>query len=193
MVPSSKIDSFISKVEMGVQWFNDAGALLVRMLDEDPDVFADILQRSTCHWLTLDVLKVFELIGRRKLAVEAMFMPPHVLKRLIDLPVEVQQSISTKSVPVAVGLRDGRHHVTQKPAAELTRAEAGRVLGPNGLVPPSQQVLDAAPMENLGRFTIVIVNNKPFIKRSQNTGPASRIVAVAGRDIDIELFVKKPA
>lgn len=190
MVPSSKIDSFISKVEMGVQWFNDAGEMLVRMLDEDRDVFSDIIQQSNVHWITLDVLHVFEQIGRKKLAVEAMFLPKHVLNRIIDLPLSVQEGIATKQVRVTAGLREGNHTFVSKPAAKLTRREAATAIGPKGLRTPEQQaglVTKIHAEKSIGRFTIILMNNKPFIRHSSHKGPCTKVLVNHTHAAEIEL------
>jgi hypothetical protein len=194
MVPNSQIDSFISKVEMGVQWFNDAGELLVRMLDRDPDVFTDILAQSNVHWLTRDVLYVFEQIGRKKLAVEAMFLPKHVLNHMLALPPATQAAIATQPVPVVSGITHGRHQVVSKPAAQLTRREAATAIGPQGLRSPEEQarlVMPSHKEETVGRFTVTLMNNRPFIRHSTHKGPATKVLVAAGGSAEIEL-VKVP-
>jgi hypothetical protein len=138
MVAEHKIENFISKVNLGVEWFQDAGKLLVDMLDENPGVKDDIIGYRK-GWITMDVLNTFEMIGRKQLAVEAMFLPRHVLNHLIELPIGQQVSIATKMLPVVTGYRNGGAHKTDKPARDLTRREAARVIGPQGVRPVEQQ------------------------------------------------------
>jgi hypothetical protein len=138
MVAEHKIENFIGKVNMGVEWFQDAGKMLVAMLDAYPGVKEDIMAYRR-GWITLDVLNTFELIGRKQLAVEAMFLPRHVLNRLIELPVGQQVNIATKMIPVVTGYRQGRPHVVDKHASDLTRRESGRVIGPSGVRTVSAQ------------------------------------------------------
>lgn len=139
MVSEHKIDKFISKVELGIDWFQEAGRILVEMLDENPSVKDDILSyRKT--WMTLEVLDTFEMIGRNQLSVHAMFMPRHVLNHLIALPIDEQVSISTGMIPTVTGMVNGSARIKIKPAADLTRREAARAIGPSGVRTPEEQV-----------------------------------------------------
>ena len=78
MVLENKIDRFISKIEMGRDFFLDAATMLVQMIDEEPGVCERIVEMKRVDWMTADVLSTFEAIGRKQLAVEAMFLPKHV-------------------------------------------------------------------------------------------------------------------
>lgn len=138
MLAEHKIENFIGKVNLGVEFFQDAGMLLVDMLDENPGVKEDILGYRK-GWITMDVLNTFEMIGLKQLAVEAMFLPRHVLNRLIELPVGEQINIATKMLPVVTGLRNGKPRSTDKSARDLTRKEAARVIGPQGVRPVDEQ------------------------------------------------------
>ncbi len=199
MVLESKIDNFVTKIKLGVEFFEDAGRLLVEMLDEDPYVFEEIIKKSREDWMTMDVLCTFEQIGRRQLAVGAMFLPKHVLNRLIALPIDTQIEIASKPVPIFGGLHEGHHKINLKPAAQLSRVEAKRAIGPGGLRTPEEQArLAASPkikvnldVETLGRFTVGIVNKRPYIKHSQSKSPCTRVVLLVNQEADIELV--KPA
>src|ERR1035437_1928949 len=132
MLAEHKIENFIGKVNLGVEFFPDAGKLLVEMLDENPGIKEDILEYRK-GWLTMDVLNAFEMIGLKQLAVEAIFLPRHVLNRLIELPVGEQINIATKMLPVVTGMRNVKPRETDKLARDLTRKEADRVIGPKGV------------------------------------------------------------
>jgi len=165
MVAEHKIENFISKVNMGVEWFLDAGTLLVEMMDENPGIKDDIVDYRK-GWITMDVLDTFELIGRKQLAVEAMFLPRHVLNRLIELPVGQQVSIATKMLPVVTGYRKGVTHSTDKPARSLTRSEAARVIGPDGIRTVKEQSAMLSParkFKSAGLFDIFTENDGKVI------------------------------
>jgi hypothetical protein len=194
----NSVKQFISKISLGVDFFEAAGLMLVDMLDRDPYCFDEIM-RSARHsgnaWVTLDVLRTFEQIGRKQLAVQAMFLPRHVLDKVISLPVAEQARLATSPVPVVTGLRHGYHQVERKPLALLTKTEAARTLGPNGLRSPSEQkqiTLKAHKEETLGRYTIQIVNNKPFIKHSGSRGPCAKVVVTNLAAIELELVRMVP-
>src|ERR1035437_2212499 len=118
MLAEHKIENFIGKVNLGVEFFQDAGKLLVEMLDENPGIKEDILEYRK-GWITMDVLNTFEMIGLKQLAVEAMFLPLHILNRLIEFPVGEQRDIATKMLPVVTGYRNGLARRTEKQARDL--------------------------------------------------------------------------
>lgn len=191
MVLEHKIESFLGKIKLGVDFFLDAGIMLVQMLDENPRVCEDIVRHAHEEWITEDVLRVFESIGRKQLAVEAMFLPRHVLSRLIALPLDQQATISTSLVPVVTGFRQGTHKVVHKRVSSLTTKEAAVVIGPNGIRPPEEQAkeltLPSHKEESIGRFTVFLMNNKPFIKHSTARGLCTKVVVTNEAAIEIDL------
>lgn len=196
MVPEHQITSFLGKVKMGVSFFLDAGTQLVEMPDRDPHIFEDILEQAREPWITKDVLKSFEMIGRRQLAVEAMFLPAHVLNKLIELPVGKQTEIAIGTIPVVTGRRNCAHHVERKPAARLDRSEAARVFGPKGIRSLSEQIeileQQKTKVKSLGRFTLTVMNGKVFGKQSAGSGEVQKIIIRDGSSAEIEFvqFVK---
>lgn len=143
MVLDRKVNDFLGKLHLGKSFFEDAAELLVTMLDEDPQVFDRILEVAHEAWLTRDVLSVFECIGRKQLTVEAMFLPKHVLDRLIAFPEDVQRRIASEAVPVFRSEGKSRTYqggtVGYKSAKDMTRREAARAIGPAGIRTPEEQ------------------------------------------------------
>lgn len=197
MVLESKIETFISKIKLGVDFFLDAGVMLVEMLDHNPHCLADIVEYAREPWITEDVLRVFEAIGRKQLAVEAMFLPRHVVSRLITLPLDQQREISTTEIPVLTGMRQGHHKIVQKSASKLSTKEAAMVLGPKGIRPPEEQAeileMKSHKEESIGRFTVFLVNNKPFIKHSSATGLCTKVLVTNESAIEIDLVRVVPS
>lgn len=197
MVLESKIEHFLGKIKLGVDFFLDAGTMLVEMLDENPSILADIVEQAREPWITEEVLRVFESIGRRQLAVEAMFLPRHVVSRLITLPLDQQREISSGEVPVLTGLRNGHHKVVHKPAASLSTKEAAVVIGPKGIRPPAEQAqvleMKSHKEEKIGRYTIQLINGKPFIKGSLSKSLATKVLVTNDMAIEIELVRVVPA
>ena len=191
MVLEHKIESFLGKIKLGMDFFLDAGIMLVQMLDENPRVLEDIVEQSREPWITEDVLRVFESIGRKQIAVEAMFLPRHVLSRLIALPLEQQATISTSLVPVVTGFRQGTHKVVHKRVSSLTTKEAAVVIGTKGIRPPEEQAkeltLPSHKEVSIGRYTIFIMNNKPFIKHSTAKGICTKVLVTNEDAIEIDL------
>jgi len=110
---------------------------------------------------------------------------------MLEWPVDKQAAAAKESVSVVTGIKHGRHWTTNKPAAKLTRTEAERVLGPGGIRSPEEQAkLLATPKmkeESLGRFTVFLMNRKPFIKHSTTKGECTKIVVIDPKAIEIEL------
>lgn len=166
-VISSKIEEFLSTLNLGLEWIGDAGKKLVSILDDDSHAFEDILEVTTSRWLTRDVLQTLEAIGRGEISPEALILPVHVFKRLVMLPTD-EQIIAMQGVDVAVG-RIGEETVVRKHVAELNQNEAKRVIGPNGIRTPEQQLANK-PYNGggsaVGKYQIVIVNGQePRLER----------------------------
>lgn len=192
MVLEHKIDSFLGKIKLGVDFFLDAGIMLVQMLDENPHVCEDIVRHAKEAWITEDVLRVFESIGRKQLAVEAMFLPRHVISRLISMPIDQQRDIATTSLPVVTGLRQGQPRIGYKAASKLSTKEAAVVLGPDGIRAPEEQAkiltMKSHKEESIGRFTIQVVNGKAFIKQSSSRDVlATKVLVTNEKEIEIDL------
>lgn len=189
----NSIDNFVAKIRLGIDFFQEAGTVLVKMLDVDPHCFEQIIRQTRATgnaWITIDVLKTFEQIGRKTLAVDAMFLPRHVLDRVLEMPVETQAAIATKQVRVISGLRRGHHHEIKKHLSELTRREAPIVLGPGGVRTIAEQtrILNAEkPAKRLGRFTIIVMNGKPFIRHSTKTGYSAKLVLDDKNECEVEI------
>lgn len=180
MVLENTIDRFISKIEMGRDFFLDAGQMLVKMVDEEPQVFERILSMKRVDWLTMDVLRTFEAIGRKQLAVEAMFLPSHVISHLITLPVDQQVKISANPVPVYTNgsARRRTEMVVHKPASRLTQREAKIALGPEGIRPIEEQkklAEEKQPERVIGYYEVTVMNNRAFIKQCEKVARAQKV------------------
>lgn len=179
-VLESNIDRFISKIEMGRDFFIDAATLLVKLIDEEPGVCERIVALKRVDWMNMDVLHTFEAIGRKQLAVEAMFLPPHVLKRLLAMPVEMQAQVAqAPAVEVVRFANSGKINVTRKPVSRLTAREAPIVLGPAGVRPVAEQAaltaLPVAAERIVGCFELTVMNNRSFLKSCERVARAQKV------------------
>ena len=171
-VINQKIGDFLGTLNLGLSWIGDAGKKLVKILDESPQAFDDILEESTSPWLTREVLQTIEAIGRGTIAPEILLLPMHVLNRLSVLPAD-EQIRAMQGVDVAVFPRNGKegHHKTSKPACRLTKAEAARVIGPDGIRSVEDQVAEKRVKNNcaIGKYQIVLeAGQEPRITRLLN-------------------------
>jgi hypothetical protein len=187
MAIESKIKNFLTKIKLGISWFEDAGQLLAGMIDDDPRAFDDITQHQDCpKWVTTDVLHTFEMIGRKQLSVEAMFLPRHVISRLIELPVDEQARIVRDGVPV-VRMSNGGHHIVNKPAQQLTPREACVAIGPSGVRTVEEQSVMSTSTKNLGKWELTLMNGKPFLKQYTGNKAGHRVVLTNSQAV-IEIF-----
>jgi hypothetical protein len=148
----NKIDRFISKLEMGLTFLADAGRALVELLDEDPSVFDDII--AIHKWVTVDMLKTVEAIGRKQLEPSTLLLPTHVLRCVAGLPIDDQINAVTK--PVVVRYANSRP--VEKMAKDLSRLEAKKVFC------QKEERLDYDKVSE-GCFELSLFNGKPFVKR----------------------------
>lgn len=182
MVLESKIKSFLCEISLGIDFFFSAGRKLVAMLDEDPRVFEEIIEQSKLDWVTMDVLKGFELIGRKQLAVQAMFLPKHVLNRMIGMPLVEQERLLKNPVTLFTGLRGGKPSYRKKSLSKLSRVEAKQVF--NGVQSESDQ--------SLGRFQIIVANGSATIKPLPATARCRRIALDQNGSVAVEFMKPMP-
>lgn len=176
-VLESKIDRFVSKLEMGLTFLADAGRALVELLDEDPHVFKAITELH--RWVTLDMLFTIEAIGRKQLEPSTLLLPRHVLNHVSVLPFEEQ--VKVVSAPVVV--RHANKRPYEKMASDLTRSEAKAVFGQRPSGPDYAAVSE-------GWLEISLLNGKPFVKRvhREHGVEVQKLTLRANGAVKFELF-----
>lgn len=116
-----KIENFISLVSAGVESWKKAGAILVELVENNPNVYAEIIKKSS--GISLDTLMVFERIGRNEILPELMMSNSLASKKLLSMPIEVQRACIQSGVEVVEVASDGGHSVKRKPLSDLTRSD----------------------------------------------------------------------
>ncbi len=158
-VIDEKITHFLTTLNLGLEWVADAGKELVAMLDTNPSAFMDILDTKPPAWVTVEVLRTLEAIGRGQISPELLIVPLHVFSRLSVLPPDEQMAAVTKGVEVVSRVSNGGYHKTSKPACRLTRQEASRAIGPNGFRTPAEQRKMLKPPKSLGWFQVSLLDD----------------------------------
>lgn len=120
------IDEFCNLVNAGVEAWVEAGQVLCRLKEKDPDVFAVILAANPA--MSQDILVVFERIGRRELYPYLLLDSSPGCLMLSTLPYEEQRELYHGGVPVVVK-KGGFTQSALKKVSQLTRQEASRVFG----------------------------------------------------------------
>lgn len=140
-VTDKAIQDFFCTLNLGLEWLQDAGKKLVAMLDTNPSAFDDILDADPPAWITRDVLRTIEQIGRGAIAPELLVLPLHVFNRLSSLPTLEQIRAMQEGVDV-VKPKNGAHHnftSQRKLASKLTVKEARQAIGQGRIRTPAEQ------------------------------------------------------
>lgn len=191
------IDKFLGFVELGIDFWEQAGKELVSLKAKDEDIFDVITEQ--CTWMNRDMLSVLERIGRKEIHPSTLLMPNHVLNRLVEMPYEQQRYLAEKPVVEVAMPRQGHldNAVIEKRVSELTPKEARAVLSPQGVRSPKEQVkavqpeVKPAPIntgKSLGLFQLTYMNGKLWVRQAQpNCKSPQRIVLTDNRAL-VELF-----
>jgi hypothetical protein len=130
-----KIDHFLALLRSGLDNLAEAGKVLVKMVEDNPDTFEIILKQ--CPTLKESNLWSLYYVGQGR-PVSYLLSESPGIRRVRSLPPEVQVKIPEK-VPVVEQTPGGSFKVVSKPLDELTAQEAVRVLTFKGVEPPSTQ------------------------------------------------------
>lgn len=87
----SKISQFSTLVEAGIAAWAEAGKILVSLVDSSEDAYAEIL--ASVPWMTLEVLKGFERIGRREVLPQLIVDHSAGARHLAKLPYRDQEKL----------------------------------------------------------------------------------------------------
>lgn len=94
------IDRFIKLIQRGINCWVNAGELLVKMTEEDPDICHKILSHH--KHISEATLDAFLRIGRKEVHPYLIMDPSPAAKRLAALPYEDQLKIYNEGLPVVV-------------------------------------------------------------------------------------------
>lgn len=83
-----KINSFVEALQRGIEAFEEAGRILVELIDADPNVIDRILEQNPK--ISEDVLETFERIGRKQLYYQLTINESPGVKALRHCPYSEQ-------------------------------------------------------------------------------------------------------
>lgn len=126
------MDDFLRLIKAGIDCWRQAGEILCKLVEADPQIFGKITRRVP--WLTHDILLAFQRIGQRQLCPYLLLDGSAASKRLSFLPYEKQVEVyNKKSVQLAYETLDGSFEVRDLDWHFLTRSEAELVFDEKGL------------------------------------------------------------
>lgn len=189
------IEKFIGFVELGIDFWEQAGKELVRLKSQDQDIF-DAITTEHPH-LTRDMLVTLEQIGLKKIHPMTLLMPSHVMNRVAEMPYVEQRYLAEQPiVEVAVTPRHGHRklEIIQKRVDALTPREAKVVLAPDGPRTPREQVaITARPpplpvAKSLGLFALTYMNGRLWVRQAKRNCKVPQRVILENNQALIELF-----
>lgn len=124
----SEIEAFRDDLEGGLTRLKRAGERLVRMLDENEDIFEVLIRRRIA---TLPWLEALERVGRGHLEPRLLGDPSPAAQRAVSqmLSINEQKRLLNGPVPVVVVDPGGGLRIEQKLIGEINTREAIRVVG----------------------------------------------------------------
>jgi hypothetical protein len=150
--PQYRITQFLHLVREGQEAWEKAGALLVKLIEEDENIFEKIIAQSE-DGLRLEHLLTFERIGRGQLYPRLLLDESYAAKRVLDLGLPFATQVELHDHPIQVAVVQNGCVVTNlKRLNELNRAEAQVVLGENGARTVKEQA--SILMERKGREVV---------------------------------------
>lgn len=173
----SKIDTskFVGFVELGIDFWEQAGKELVRLKGIDPDIFEVITNEHS--WITRDMLTVLEQIGLKKIHPSTLLMPNHVFEKVSEMPYEDQRYLADKATRIEVldeSRTCGRHPGTvQKRVRDLTKPEAALAIANGKLRTPQEQLAAIGPEKGqprekaMGRFALTFMNGSLWVRKHE--------------------------
>lgn len=132
-----QVESFVSFVNAGLEYWRKAGELLVQMLHNDPLAFKKIMRQ--CPSISMDILVAFERIGRKQVFPKLLLDPSPGSRRLLTLPYEMQERYCAEKVKVLLQWRPGNPNYIEKHVQSLTSSEVEQVFGVDGARTLEQQ------------------------------------------------------
>lgn len=182
-----RVAEFSALVNQGMNAWQQAGKILVKLIEADPDAERVILLDNP-H-LTSEILRTFERMGRRELYPFLAVDSSPGARRLALLPYDQQVQLYREKITIAVATADGPVE-RQKRVTDLTKAEAERAIGETGLRSAAEQRrLLPLRKERLGRGENIEVgdvapdpNDVPSIEfnpSAPSAGELARLLQIA--------------
>lgn len=120
------IEKFVSLVQAGIELWSSAGQLLVEMVNNDPNVYSEIMKRAT--FITFEMLLAFEKMGRKQIYPPLLMDNSPGAKRLLELPYDIQERFCKEPLDVVVEVMEsGEVKKQHKYVKELSEFESRMV------------------------------------------------------------------
>jgi hypothetical protein len=119
-----EVASFVAAYQRGMEAWEEAGRIIVRIVDHDPHAVDDIMKQ--CPALTPTIIGVFERIGRGLLLPSLAMDSSEGARRLRELPLSLQKRYEQEPIPLIVNTSNGTD-VLLVDAKNMTREQVKQV------------------------------------------------------------------
>lgn len=122
-----EIHRFIELVNQGIEAWAKAGAILVQMVDRNPNAYKLIMAKSP-H-ISVDLLLAFERIGRRKVYPYLLMERSAGAQRLLNFPYAEQEKLfHNPKIKFVLSVNGGKHLTTDKSIFQLSHSECDQAI-----------------------------------------------------------------
>jgi hypothetical protein len=121
-----EVKSFVAAYQSGMNAWEEAGRIIVRIVDHDPHAVDDII--AQCPALTPTIIGVFERIGRGQLLPSLAMDSSIGASKLRELPLSLQRRYEQEPIPLIINTNNGTE-VLLVDAKNMTREQVKQVFG----------------------------------------------------------------
>ena len=120
----AEVQKFIAAYQRGMDAWEEAGRIIVAIVDNDPHAVDDIV--SACPALTPSIIHIFERIGRGLLLPALAMDTSAGAAKLRELPLSAQKRYENEPVPLVVNTEQGTD-ILLVDVRNMTRDQAKQV------------------------------------------------------------------
>ena len=124
---TSRAQEFINAVQLGWEAWKEAGKIVVEELEKNPD-FANEVCILSKGFISVEMVHQFELLGRNKVLPQLLidWQKPGI-KKLMRLPIHIQEKHSSNPVDVVIFNDDGDMDILPVHPRNMTPQQAKQV------------------------------------------------------------------
>lgn len=100
----SKIETFVTLFNRGVEAWTEAGKIVVELIDSDPEAIDRICKVSK---VTPEMIRWFEKIGRRQLSPQLLLSDEPGIRKLRNLPIDLQEKHANEPIELLIRTEQG--------------------------------------------------------------------------------------
>lgn len=159
-IPAISVENFVILVKDGINAWSQAGEILVKLVEENPNVYTEIIRKTPT--ITFEMLLAFERMGRKQIYPPLLMDSSPGAKRLLELPYDVQERCCKDPVEVVIDASNGVPVTAKKYIKELSEYESRVLFSSSAVRTIGEQAEFVKTHNKQGR--------KPHVKRAKVIG-----------------------